>query len=348
MKTAVIAVTERGAGIALRLRESLGSDIYLPEKLIKAGSPGTYPIEGDFIEFVHGIFPKYRGLIFVTATGIAVRSIAGALKGKRLDPAVVVLDERARFAISLVSGHLGGANDLAKAVAKATGAVPVITTASDLAGIETPDVTAAKLGLYIENFEGLKRVSSCLLRGDKVAYVLESGYPVDAIERRHFEQNAVICDRVPRDAAAAVFITDKRVNPPGIPHVILRPRSLVLGIGARKGAKYPELLRLLSEALDQLNLSVTGIGRIATVDLKREEESINELSRSLKVPVEFYTVKRLQEVENRFPLSEFVKQRIGVGSVARPSAFLASNGGEELGYFRGGGFTLAIFRRRMK
>lgn len=352
MKIAAIAVTKNGCMIGGKIQKNLGCDLYIPGRFLKpvdqnrrSKSGRTFQIEGNFIDFVHNIFNKYEGIVFVTAAGIAVRAIAGVLRGKRVDPAVVVVDEKGNFSVSLLSGHLGGANDLARTVAKILGATPVITTASDVSGFEGIDVMAKRLGLYVENFAELKKISSCLVNGEKVAFVVETGFPVNKIKEKFKGAKAVFCNEVPADAAACVYITDFNIKPPGIPHVILRPRRTVLGVGAKRGAACEETLMLAKSALGKLNLSQNSVAYISTIDIKRGEECIEKLAQYFNAPLQFYSIKNLAEVENQFPMSSFVKETVGVGSVARPSGYLASGCGEELGYFRGAGVTLAVYKK---
>ncbi|MCG0275689.1 MAG: cobalt-precorrin 5A hydrolase [Thermosediminibacteraceae bacterium] len=348
MKRAVIAVTERGGNLAAFIAEKLNADLYLPERYAKekglGGKKGKYPIVGEFVPFVEGIFDRYRALIFVSAVGIAVRAIAGAVKSKLSDPAVVVVDEGGNFCVSLLSGHFGGANELAKEVAGLIGATPVITTATDVAGIKAPDDMARKLELHVEKAGDLKKVNSCLLRGEKVVCAVGPDFPKKLIENSLSAQ-IVELNTIPRDAKAAVFVTDYEIEPPDIPHVVLRPRRIVLGIGCKKGADFSKLKSMMESFFLKLGLSVSGVGKIATLDIKKDEACIFKLSRCLGVPVDFFSVGELKKFESLFPKSGFVKEKIGVGSVARPAAFISSGKGVELGYISGGGFTLAAYRR---
>ena len=345
--TAIIALTKNGVCIAKKLGQSLESHIYISKRLVKDKNiegQRVYTIDSPFINFVHQIFPKYKNLIFITATGIAVRAIAQVIKDKRRDPAVVVVDEQAKFAISLLSGHVGGANELTLRVADILDSTPVITTASDGKGYIGIDVLAKKLGLFIENFSEVKKVSSLLVDEEKVAVIFEPG-----LSRERFSNigaSAVFCKDVPKDAKAAIFVTDERVLAPQIPHIILRPKNIVLGIGARRGASYKELYSFLKRALLELNLSKHSIGAIFSIDIKKDEECINKLAELLGVPLSFYTKDELLEVEDRFPISPFVKNTVGVGAVARPSAYLGSSEGKEMGYYISNGITLAIYKRR--
>jgi cobalt-precorrin 5A hydrolase len=359
VKLAVITITKNGFRLGAKIAKEMGADLYAPENGALCDCPNFYAIKGNFIEFVHGIFNRYEALVFFTAAGIAVRAIAKVLRDKTMDPAVVVADERGKFAVSLLSGHLGGANELAVRVAEILGAVPVVTTASDTAGFEGIDVMAKKMGFCIERFFELKRVSACLVNGEKVAFVAEPGIPenvLNAMKERLRGTAAAFCrmdfsDNSPRDAcdtfrdaAAAVFITDGKIAQPGIPHVVLRPRDMVLGIGTKKGTAFEKLLDLVKKAMEELGISENRIGCIATIDMKKDEECINMLARHLDAPVKYYSCRELANVEEKFPISYFVKKTTGVGSVARPAAYLASMRGMELKYCKMKGITLAVYK----
>lgn len=343
---AVIALTKKGVSLARKMRQEKAWDVYIPAKFrISVEHAEMNAIEGNFIEFIHKIFSKYQGLVFISATGIAVRAIAGVVTDKRRDPAVVVVDDGGRFSISLLSGHLGGANRLAQEVAKIFGATPVVTTASDISGFDGIDVVAKDLGLYIDNFEDLKHVSASIVNGEKTALItMGDFYPGKLIQRLE-QPNIVICDEIPADAKAVVYATDYSIKAPAIPHVILRPRNIVLGVGARRGATFAALKATLVQGLSEINLSEKSVGGIATIDIKRDEGCILELGRFLEAPIQYYTARELATVEEMFPVSSFVKQTVGVGSVAGPSGFIASGYGKALGYHKGNGITLSIYKR---
>lgn len=342
---AVIALTKKGTDIAGKLNRGKGWDIYVsPKHLLPEKKTSAMAIEGEFIKFIHGIFHRYCGLVFVCAAGIAVRAIAGVLRDKRSDPAVVVVDDGGNYAISLLSGHIGGANRLAREVAKILGSTPVLTTASDISGFAGIDVIAKDLGLYIDNFGDLKHVSAALVNGDNVALI--PGDDGDPKELKHLlnHSNILVAHKLPSGVKAAVYFTDHEVVGPSIPHVILRPRNIVLGIGAKCGASFSNLLGALDKLLLETKLSKNSIRGIATIDIKREETCILELGKLLKVPIHYFTARELAAVEGKFPSSAFVKKTVGVGSVARPSGFLASSFGEEQSYYKGDGITLAIYK----
>ncbi|MCX6089253.1 MAG: cobalt-precorrin 5A hydrolase [Candidatus Atribacteria bacterium] len=369
MKIAVIAITRNGSRLGEKLREMLGGDLYIQERFwqeINRERPleksRIYPLEGHFIEFIHTIFNRYDGLIFLSAVGIAVRSIAGVLRKKTTDPAVVVLDEQGKFAVSLLSGHLGGANELAARVAELLRAVPVVTTASDGIGCEGIEVTAKKMGLFMEKFADLKKVTSSIVNGEKVGFLMDSAFParkIEEIREKYKSTSAFFCNeinfddpdsfsnRISPDTAALVYITDSNIDLPDIPCIILRPRSIVLGVGTKKGAGVEDFFALVNQVLKNLDLSESSIGSVATIDRKQQEECIEKFTRFYELPLIIYSTVQLIEVEDRFPVSSFVKSEVGVGSVARPSAYLASSCGEELGYYKERGITLAVYRRTL-
>ncbi|WP_273702687.1 cobalt-precorrin 5A hydrolase [Thermoanaerobacter sp. A7A] len=340
MRIAIIALTKNASKLANEIGQKLKGDVYVKEKYAVSGN---YAIEGDFVEFVHKIFSKYEGLVFVMATGIVVRAIAGVVKDKFTDPAVVVVDEKGRFAISLLSGHVGGANRLALTVASIISAQPVITTATDIEGVISLDVIAKDYGYQIENIEDLKKVSAALVNGENVRFVFDEDV----------EEIPLLKDYVKNDddgeVDAFVYVTDKEIKKLlEKPYVILRPKNIVIGLGCKKGIAFEDLLTFVSETFKNLNLSLKSIKSIATIDIKKEEKGIHQLAEFLKVPVVFYTKEDLKKVENKFPISDFVFHTVGVGSVARPSAYLSSDGGKEIAYLKKDGITLAIYKSRKK
>lgn len=339
MKTAVLAFTKRGAFLAHRIAEKLGSVGYLPRRLA-VKEQGFYPIEGGLRELVGRLFGECEGLIFVSAVGVAVRAVAPHLQDKWQDPAVVVVDEKGRFAVSLLSGHWGGGNRLTEEVAAALGAIPVVTTASDLWGVRTPEMLAREFRFAVEERQNLPRVTALLLEGEKVVYVSE-----DEGIRRMLQGVEEVASEIPSRAQGVVFVTDRLVEKPAIPFLILRPRKLVLGVGMRRGVSFEVLRSVVEEFFHHQGLALSGVGEMASVEQKRDEPALRALAAHLAVPVRFFSVEELGKVADIFPASPRVRRALGVGSVARPSAFLASGRGEEVGYFQGRGVTLALFRK---
>jgi len=337
MNIAIVAFTQRGVLCAQPLQQALGGHLYLPERLTR-GREDALPFTGKLPEFVGNLFKAYEGIIFVSAVGIAVRAIAPHVKSKWEDPAVVVVDEEGNFAVSLLSGHWGGGNALTEKVARTLGATSVITTASDLWGIRTPEMVAKEHGLLVEHREDLPRLSALLLEGKMVVYVTD-----DEEIRQEMAQEVRWTRTIPPQARGVVFVTDRVVGVPKVPFLILRPRRFVLGVGMRRGISSEHLRVLVDDFLAVQGVAPKGVGKLASVERKRHEPALLDLAKFLETPIHFFAVAALKQVASLFPASERVERVLGVGSVARPSAFLASGRGKELGYFQGQGVTLALF-----
>lgn len=347
-RLAVIALTKGGCEMARILGKKLNCDIYVNEKFAE---DGEMVIKGDFRDFAHGIFEKYDGFVFIMATGIVVRAISGMVKDKRVDPAVVVMDEKGRFAISLLSGHIGGANELARQVADVIGAQPVITTATDINGYTAVDVLAKRHGLYIDNFKDLVAVNSAIANDEPIAFLCD-GNMLKLIKSDDIKlpPSAFVVNmddgslRIPEGIKACVYITDKVVDCV-FPHVILRPKDIYIGIGCKRGIPSGKIIDFIERAFEELALSPHSIAQIASGEMKKDEKGLYGVAEYFSVPISFLEKKKIADVENRFPVSEFVRKTVGVGSVARPCAYIISDGGKELGYYSGDGITLAVYKK---
>ncbi|SHF07065.1 precorrin-4 C11-methyltransferase [Caldanaerobius fijiensis DSM 17918] len=347
-RLAVIALTKGGCEMARILGKKLNCDIYVNEKFAE---DGEMVIKGDFRDFVHGIFEKYDGFVFIMAMGIVVRAISGIVKDKRVDPAVVVMDEKGRFAISLLSGHIGGANELARQVADVIGAQPVITTATDINGYTAVDVLAKRHGLYIDNFKDLVAVNSAIVNDEPIAFICD-GNMLKLIKSDDIKlpPSAFVVNmddgslRIPEGIKACVYITDKVVDCV-FPHVILRPKDIYIGIGCKRGIPSGKIIDFIERAFEELALSPHSIAQIASGEMKKDEKGLYGAAEHFSVPISFLEKRKIADVENRFPVSEFVRETVGVGSVARPCAYIISDGGKELGYYSGDGITLAVYKK---
>jgi cobalt-precorrin 5A hydrolase len=330
MKIAVLSITKNGAELSKKLFNSIECDVYVKEDFKFNGAKIiNFPLK----RFVKKIFKMYDALVFIMATGIVVRVVADCLKDKFEDPAVVVIDEKGKFVISLLSGHVGGANELAKKLSKLLNAVPVITTASDVNGIESIDMIAKRYGFEIERREDLSKVSAAIVNSEPVDFIVDPELDIEIESKSYI------------DSAAQVYITNKVVFSKKL-HVILRPKNLVLGIGCKKNIQIKKLLQFVENSLVFLNLSKNSIRAIATIELKKKEDALLKLSKYLNVPLKIYSVEDIKRVENLFEGSEFVKKIIGVGSVARPVGYLESNMGKELFYSKKDGMVLSIYQDR--
>lgn len=329
MKIAIISVTLKGALLGEKLREQLSGKVDLFAKAHGALHADTAPYD-NLGELTTSIFNKYDALIYIMATGIVVRVIAPHVRDKRNDPAVVVMDDAGIHAISLLSGHLGGANEMTEKVAAAVGARPVITTATDVANLPAPDILSVKLDLTIEPFEELKSVNAAIVAGQKVPFFIDG----DLTQAARYVQNAAemgvelldmkdLSDTAKYDAA--VIITDKELYMPQL-HVYLRPATLAVGIGCRKGTTSGEITSAIKEACHKIGRSSKSIAIIASSIVKQEEIGLLAAAQQLEIPIKFYPHDQLQEVVNTYHLevSKFVEEEVGVGNICESSALLVA------------------------
>ncbi|MFI9391355.1 precorrin-3B C(17)-methyltransferase [Streptomyces bauhiniae] len=277
------------------------------DRLAAAWPDRTRVYEGPAGEAVRAAFAECEQLVCFLATGATVRLLAPLLGDKAADPGVVCVDEGGRFAVSLVGGHGGGANELAYETAELLGAEPVVTTATDAVGLAGLDT----LGLPVEG--AVASVSRALLDREPVALEAELAWPLPPVP-------------FAEEGAYTVRLTDRDVQP-GPQEVLLRPPSLVVGVGASKGAPVEEVLGLIEEALREAGLSVRSVAELATVDAKSEEPGIVAAAERLGVPLVTYPADELAAVTVPNP-SDAPLAAVGTPSVAEAAAL--RNGGELL------------------
>ncbi|MEU6411669.1 precorrin-3B C(17)-methyltransferase [Microbispora sp. NPDC046933] len=249
-------------------------------------------------------------IVCFLAVGAAVRLLAPLLRGKHDDPGVVCVDEAGRFAVALTGGHEGGANRLAHEVAGALGATPVVTTATDATGTGALDT----LGLPVEG--DVAAVTRAMLDGDEVTLTADATWPLPPLP--------VTASDTPRPPC--VVVTDRMADLPR-PAVLVRPPSLVVGVGASRGVASDEVLALIHDVLAEAGLSPRSVARLATADVKADEAGIVAAARALGVPLVTHPAERLARIEVPHP-SEVVRQAVGTPSVAEAAAL--ADGGDLL------------------
>jgi cobalt-precorrin 5A hydrolase/precorrin-3B C17-methyltransferase len=277
------------------------------DRLAAAWPDRTRVYDGPVKDAVRRAFAECEQLVCFLATGAVVRLLAPLLDDKASDPGVVCVDEGGRYAVSLVGGHGGGANELAHAVGSVLGAEPVVTTATDAVGIAGLDT----LGLPVEG--EVAAVSRALLDGEPVALRAEVAWPLPPLP-------------VAEDGPYTIRVTDRLVEP-AAREAVLRPPTLVVGVGASKGAPVEEVLGLVEEALRDAGLSARSVAELATVDAKAEEPGIVGAAARLGVPLVTYAAEELAAVEVPNP-SDAPLAAVGTPSVAEAAALV--RGGELL------------------
>ncbi|MDM8514998.1 cobalt-precorrin 5A hydrolase [Desulfobacterales bacterium HSG16] len=338
---AVWAVTPEGANLASLLSSRLESvilkkpHVYLPAKLCIAEK--NYPDNKKVIRFerlshaVSEYFHEYQGHIFIMAAGIVVRMIAPSIRHKTVDPAVVVMDEAGRYAISLLSGHIGGANNLAGEISKIIGAVPIITTATDVNGVMAIDVMAMDKNLVIENPEAIKHVNMALITKSKI--MIHDPFDIMAED---FCDSQIFVKAFPDKTISDKTISDKTMPGIYIDHrtaelpektLVLRPKTLFAGIGCNRNTDKKEMRSLLSDVLARNSLSPGSLAGLASIDLKSDEKGLIELGEELDLPISFFEKDRLNSVKKIETPSDTVEKYVGVKSVCEAAAILAAGNG---------------------
>ena len=335
---AVVAVSLPGCRLALRLREGLPeSALYLPERFSPRDEPDVYPWSGRAAALMAELFGKYGSIVVFGSVGMTVRLIAPLVADKHIDPAVAVVDDTGRFAVSLLSGHLGGGNVLTERVAALLGAQPVVTTASDALNTLAVDLLGRELGWRIENVEEVTRVSAAVVNGEEVGLLQEAGEPNWWPGGRPLPSNVLrfstLGELAARHCRAALLIVDRLLfdtDRPSVPFVLYRPRSLVVGIGCNRGTSADEIEVGVREAFERNDLALASLRKLATVDVKRDEVGLSECAERLGVPVEYFSAETLDGVAGAPNPSVVVQERIGTRGVCEPAAILASGMGRLL------------------
>lgn len=327
-KTAVYALTRKGALLGKTLADHLKGDLFLPAPLAEAY--GAIPFD-RLLDVVAAGFSSYPRQVFITAAGIAVRAIASHLRGKDKDPAVVVIDQEGKYAVSLLSGHLGGANELAREVARLTGGDAVITTATDTAGVSSIDLLAKDRDIAIANIEAVKSINMAILEGVPVRiFDPEDCLGLREEKGREFPVEWVAEEEKWVHGHPGVWITWKRKTPdPGGEQLVLHPRRLIAGIGCNRGTASLEILDLITTTFMETGLAPESLKCLTTIEVKRDENGIIEAARKLGVPLLFLTSSEIKTVNVPHP-SDIVKKHMGVTSVCEATALLKSKGGRLL------------------
>ncbi|MCD4743634.1 MAG: cobalamin biosynthesis protein [Desulfobacteraceae bacterium] len=375
-KIAVWAVTKSGYQHGLNLASNIdGSVLFLSEKLIKK-LKGLKTLNKSFCnnprvfsklsESLKDVFKEFDGHIFIFSTGIAVRIIAPLIKSKVEDPAIVVMDDRAIHAVSLLSGHIGGANDLAKKVGLITKAKPVITTATDIHGQVAIDVIATENNVHIVNPDMIKKINMAILEEEKIAIhdpfniflqkipnSILTGMPTaipataqdnlstSKLGSRHTkEANSAIETKNPD-----IICTDIKIHVPR-GTLVLNPPSLVVGLGCNRGTSINEIEKFFLKTLKQNKLSLKSIWAFASIDAKHDEQGFLELSKKYKIQFLFINKEKINLEKNIKNPSKTVEKHMGVKSVCEAAAIIAGKNAKLIVQKQiKGNMTIAITRQ---
>lgn len=333
-KTAVVAITKHGIVIARKIKDSLPeAEVYAPIKHSDSG-PDINWFDKQTTQVVANLFKTYDALICIFSLGAVIRIIAPFLVDKKTDPAVLVIDDKANFVISTLSGHLGGANALARLVASYLNSKPVITTAADVNETIPVDLVGKNFGWIIENYQNVTKVSAFMVNEEKIGLYQEAGeknWWGDAATS--FPQNVTVTKEFYElkspDFKGALIISDKMITDPVIleKSVIYRPKTLVVGIGLHRDTSKDVIENGILTVLKDKGLSFKSIRNISSINKEGKIKGLQEFSEQYKIPVEIYDKSKLGQVSVPNP-SKTVQKFEGIPSVSEASSILSSNGGE--------------------
>ncbi len=340
---AVYALSAPALEAARRLREGLpGAVLFLPRRL---AGPGEEVFERFSAALEHN-FTRFRGHLVFGAAGLVVRTLAGLMRHKAQDPAVVVLDPKGRFAVSLLSGHLGGANRLAREAARILGGRAVITTATDALGLPSLEVVADEADCRVENLEALAGLSARLLEGGRVPVWDPGGWLRPALAA--WAERFSWLERPPhpqREPGPLAWV-DWRLGPSAPRWLVIRPPALAVGVGCNRGTPEEEIAAVVEEVLAAHGLARPAVACLASLSLKRHEPGLLALARRWEVPILFHEPHQLQAVAVPTP-SQLVARHVGTESVCEAAALLAAGSGELMvNKHKRGNVTVAVALRR--
>ena len=336
-KVAIYCVSKDGYNIAQKIRKNVynRSHIFVSSRVYSLLNLGSENLENVTEVTVRvpvaldSTFDKYDVHIFAASTGATVRLISGKFKTKDVDPAVISVDDHGNFVVSVLSGHLGGANEVCREIAEGIGAIPVVTTASEVGGKIAVDTLSQQIKGKLHSLETAKRVTSLIVNGEKVSL--------------HLPKNIVKNDE---NSAGAIIISNRK-------HIEVSkiiPKNIILGIGCKRDTPKDKILEKMNYVINNQNLEMDSIKVAASAWVKSDEIGLLEAMEELNIPIKFFEKEDIETVEHLVEeRSEFVKKEIGVYGVSEPCAYLASSrkGDFLVKKVKLDGITISLFEEKM-
>lgn len=332
---ALVAITKHGVQKARQMAQDFPHvDVYYMAKFEHGDEQikGIQLFKGTVRLLLPALFKNYKGLILIISLGAVVRMIAPILEDKKKDPAVLVIDDKGEHVISVLSGHIGGANALTHEVANAIGGKPIITTASDVQKTIPVDLFGARFGWIWESDEKLTPVSASVVNEESVAIVQETGetnwWMHETPMPANIRQYQTIKQAIESKPDAALIITDRILDQDeeGILKngVIYRPKSLVLGMGCNRGTSVEEIEAVIDETLAELKLAKKSVKALVSIDLKKDEQCFIDITNRYGWKFATFTPEQLNEMPLLNP-SETVFKFTGAYGVSEPAAMRYAN-----------------------
>ena len=286
----ISAFTQKGMNLALRLSKFLNAQVFVPQRL---NCEEANVIDCSLSEWAGKYFHEVKAMIFVGACGIAVRAVAKYITSKIYDPAVIVIDEAGKFVIPVLSGHIGGANELSRKIAGFIGSQAVITTSTDINNLLAVDEWAVNHDCIIENPENIKHISS----------------------------------RIIENKTVGVAVTEQNIPAPFDITLWLRPKNLILGVGCNKGINVLEFEKNAIDFLSDSGVNVMSLKKIASIDIKSGEKAINLFAEKYNLDFVTFSADELKKINGKFTSSQVVEKYTGVDNVCERACILAAGNG---------------------
>ena len=326
-KVSVLAITKNGIIIGEKLKELFPNwDVFAPEKLSNKNSEITWYSEATTNKIIE-LFKNSNALICLFSLGAVIRLIAPHLKDKKTDPAVIVIDDKTNFVISVLSGHIGGANELTQQIAEKLNALPVITTAADVNKTIAVDLVGKEFGWKIDDETTVTKISAHMVNEEPIGVYQQTG---NKEWYKQLPKNVKIYDSLDElkksNSKAHLIISDKIIEEDlSQESVIYRPESLVIGIGLHWDTTKDTIKEGIEFCLDKFNLSSKSIAKLVSIKKPEDVKGLIELGKEMKIPVEYVDREELAEIITPNP-SNTVKAFEGTASVSEAAAIKVSKG----------------------
>ena len=349
-KIAILSITNNGRELALRIKESMKSvDVFFIKKDTDYKNDEVIVVNKGLKEFIPQIFDKYDYLIFIMATGIVVRTIAPLIISKFSDPAILVMDEKGNNIISLLSGHMGGANEMTLYMSDLINSHPVITTATDVNKKSSLDMIAKKLNGHIDDFrDNVLKINSMLVNNEEVHLYIDGNYKINHQGFTLYDEKTDL-DKVRN----LVIVTNKKdinkilnKNIENLNEKIIKvtPKDIVIGVGCKKNTDSNHMKNSLIKFLAEYNIDINAVKEIGSIEIKKDEKAIIDLAKFLDVKFKTFSVEEISKVDYLYEKSDWVKKNVGVYSVSDPVAHLLSEGRVIINKQKYDGITFSIGR----
>ncbi len=350
---AIWSITPNGKLLGRKIYNAVkGSAFFVSEKLLQEQG-SQHPFDKNISVFkklskeVEQQFNNFSGHVFIFSTGIAIRIIAPLLQSKIIDPAVVVVDDKANHAISFLSGHLGGANALTKKIAAIIKAEPVITTATDTNNLPSIDMIAKKEGIVIETPQNIKHINMAFLTGVPVSLYDSSGIIKNVLPENFWtDASDTGIEADDKNIESKKIFCSHEIKKVSRETLILRPPVLSVGIGCNRGTKFKAVKEFLLSVLKEQDLSINSVYRFGTTEVKKDETGLLKLSDEMQIKIDFYTNQELNSVKTIKTPSKMVEKHLGVKSVCEAAAILSAASSKDKSGESGGNLIVTKQKNR--